>query len=36
MDLLFGNTSRPFAFYDVANPDAMLDALIQARSGLSA
>jgi hypothetical protein len=36
MDLRFGNNSRPFAFYDVANPDAMLDALIQARSGLSA
>ncbi len=33
MDLQFGNTSRPFAFYDVANPDAMIDALIQARTG---
>jgi hypothetical protein len=33
MDLHFGNTSRPFAFYDVANPDTMIDALIQARTG---
>jgi hypothetical protein len=36
MDLPFSGTSRPFAFYDVANPDAMLHALEQARSGLAA
>ena len=33
MDLIFRNGPRPFAFYDVANPDAMLLALEQARSG---
>ena len=32
MDLMFRNAPRPFAFYDVASPDAMLGALEQARS----
>ena len=36
MDLMFRNAPRPFAFYDVANPDAMLRALEQARSQPSA
>jgi len=35
MDLLFRSAPRPFAFYDVANPDAMLHALEQARSDSS-
>jgi hypothetical protein len=32
MDLLFRNVPQPFAFYDVASPDAMLRALDQARA----
>jgi len=32
MGLIFRNTPQPFAFYDVANPDAMLRALERARS----
>ena len=32
MDLLARGASLPFAFYDVADPDAMLAALDQART----
>lgn len=33
MDLLWRSAAQPFAFYDVADPEAMLRALEQARSG---
>jgi len=35
MELMSRNAPRPFAFYDVARPDAMLSAVDQARSPLS-
>jgi hypothetical protein len=36
LELLNRSAPRPFAFYDVANPEAMLLALEQARTGTPA